>query len=42
MSGKLELSWTVDARYIGILEEVEDVVKYRPLIMFNFKFLGVN
>ena len=28
MSGKLELSWTVDARYIGILEEVEDIVKY--------------
>ena len=40
MSGKLELSWTEDARSIGILEEVDDVVKYRPLIMFNFQFLG--
>ena len=40
MSGKVELSWKEDARSIGILEEVDDVIKYRPLIMFNFQLLG--
>jgi hypothetical protein len=40
MSGKLELSWKEDSRSIGILEEVEDETKYRPLIMLNFLFIG--
>ena len=37
MASKLELDWTQDNRSIGICE---DDSNYRPLIMFNFKFLG--
>ena len=41
MSGRLELTWNEDPRSIGILvEESEEEIKYKPLIMLNFKFLG--
>ena len=40
MSGKLELDWKEDSRYIGILEETDDVHKYKPLIMLNFELMG--
>ena len=39
MASKLELDWTQDNRSIGICAEDDDS-NYRPLIMFNFKFLG--
>ena len=35
----VELNWNHDNRSIGILEESDDE-SYKPLIMFNFKFLG--
>jgi hypothetical protein len=34
------LVWTEDNRSIGIIEDNDENEKYRPLIMFNFKFLG--
>jgi hypothetical protein len=40
MTGKLELSWNEDPRSIGIMEEVDEDIKFRPLIMLNFKFRG--
>ena len=40
MSAKLMLVWTEDNRSIGIIEENDEQENYRPLIMFNFKFLG--
>ena len=41
MSGRLELTWNEDPRSIGILvEEGEDDIKYKPLIMLNFKIQG--
>ena len=40
MSGKLELDWKEDSRSIGILEETDDVHKYKPLIMLNFELMG--
>ena len=40
MAGKLELNWKEDARSIGILVEENDELKYKPLIMLNFEFLG--
>ena len=39
-ASKLELDWSKDNRSIGICEEEGDGGNYRPLIMFNFKFLG--
>ena len=40
MNRKVELTWTDDSRSIGIQEDIDDEVKYRALIMLNFKFLG--
>ena len=40
MSGKIELDWKEDARSIGIMEETDDVQKYKPLIMLNFELMG--
>ena len=39
MAGKLELAWREDARSIDILEDIDDVHKYKPLIMLNFELL---
>ena len=36
----VELDWNHDNRSIGILEESDVESSYKPLIMFNFKFLG--
>jgi hypothetical protein len=40
MGSKIELVWKEDDRTIGIMEDNDEIVRYKPLIMLNFELLG--
>ena len=40
MGSKIELVWKEDDRTIGLMEETDEMARYKPLIMLNFELLG--